>query len=109
MQIWRAAGRPRVLGGRPMSIFAELARRTDREANSPTQGGTKPCESLSLGKATEENEAGVMPSEEALTNMMEFNEELVKAGVMLAGDGVHPSAKGVRVAFSGSERKVIDG
>ena len=62
-----------------------------------------------LVKATEESEAGVMPSEELLTNMMEFNEELVKAGVMLAGDGLHPSSKGVRVAFSGSERKVIDG
>jgi hypothetical protein len=62
-----------------------------------------------LIKATEESEAGVMPSEELLTNMMEFNEELVKAGVMLAGDGLHPSSKGVRVAFSGGERKVIDG
>jgi hypothetical protein len=62
-----------------------------------------------LVKATEESEAGVMPSEELLTNMMEFNEELVKAGVMLAGDGLHPSSKGVRVAFSGGERKVIGG
>jgi hypothetical protein len=60
-------------------------------------------------KATEESEAGVMPSEELLTEMMKFNEELVKAGVMLAGDGLHPSSKGVRVAFSGDERKVIDG
>jgi hypothetical protein len=62
-----------------------------------------------LIKATEESEAGQMPSEELLTQMTEFNEELVKAGVMLAGDGLHPSSKGVRVAFSGSERKVIDG
>jgi hypothetical protein len=62
-----------------------------------------------LIKATEESEAGVMPSEQLLTQMLEFNEELVKAGVMLAGDGLHPSSKGVRVAFSGSERKVIDG
>ena len=60
-------------------------------------------------KATEESEAGVMPSEQLLTEMMEFNEELVKAGVMLAGDGLHPSSKGVRVEFSGSERRVIDG
>jgi hypothetical protein len=60
-------------------------------------------------KATEESEAGVMPSEELLTEMMKFNEELVKAGVMLAGDGLHPSSKGVRMAFSGDERKVIDG
>jgi hypothetical protein len=62
-----------------------------------------------LIKATKESEAGEMPSEELLSQMMEFNEELVKAGVMLAGDGLHPSSKGVRVAFSGSERKVIDG
>jgi hypothetical protein len=62
-----------------------------------------------LVKATEESEAGVMPSQELLTEMGNFNEELVKAGVMLAGEGLHPSSKGVRVAFSGGERKVIDG
>jgi hypothetical protein len=62
-----------------------------------------------LIKATEESEAGVMPSEELLTQMGNFNEELVKAGVMLAGDGLHSSSKGARVAFSGSERRVIDG
>jgi hypothetical protein len=62
-----------------------------------------------LIKATDDSEAGVMPSEQLLSEMMEFNEELVKAGMMLAGDGLHPSSKGARVAFSGSERKVIDG
>jgi hypothetical protein len=62
-----------------------------------------------LVKATEQSEAGEMPSEELLTQMTDFNEELVKAGVMLAGEGLHPSSQGVRVAFSGSERKVIDG
>jgi hypothetical protein len=62
-----------------------------------------------LIKANEESEAGVMPSQELFTQMGNFNEELVKAGVMLAGEGLHPSSKGVRVAFSGSERKVIDG
>ena len=62
-----------------------------------------------LIKATEESEAGVMPSQELLTEMGNFNEELVKAAVMLAGDGLHPSSKGVRVVFSGGERKVIDG
>jgi hypothetical protein len=62
-----------------------------------------------LIKATEESEAGQMPSQELLSQMMEFNEELVKAGVMLAGDGLHPSSKGARVKFSGGERKVIDG
>jgi hypothetical protein len=62
-----------------------------------------------LVKANEQSERGEMPSEKLLADMTTFNEELVKAGVMLAGDGLHPSAKGVRVAFSGSERKVIDG
>jgi hypothetical protein len=62
-----------------------------------------------LIKATEESEAGVLPSQELLTQMLQFNEELVKAGVMLAGDGLQPSSKGVRVGFSGGERKVIDG
>jgi hypothetical protein len=64
---------------------------------------------MALIKATEESEAGVMPSQELLTEMGNFNEELVKAGVMLAGEGLHPSSSGVRIAFSGSERKVIDG
>lgn len=60
-------------------------------------------------KATQETEAGVMPSEKLLTEMGRYNEELVKAGVMLAGEGLHPSSKGARVKFSGSERTVIDG
>jgi hypothetical protein len=62
-----------------------------------------------LIKANEQSEAGEMPSEELLSQMTAFNEELVKAGVMLAGDGLHPSSEGKRVVFSGSERKVIDG
>jgi hypothetical protein len=62
-----------------------------------------------LVKANEESEAGKMPSEELLSQMLAFNEELVKAGVMLAGEGLQPSSNGVRVAFSGNERKVIDG
>jgi hypothetical protein len=60
-------------------------------------------------KATDESEAGEMPSEELLAAMGAYNEELVKAGVMLAGDGLHPSSKGARVRFSGSDRTVIDG
>jgi hypothetical protein len=60
-------------------------------------------------KATENTEAGVMPSEKALTEMGRFNEELVKAGIMLAGEGLHPSAKGKRIKFSGSKRSVVDG
>jgi hypothetical protein len=62
-----------------------------------------------LIKATEQSEAGEMPSEKMLSEMMAFNEELVKAGVMLAGDGLHPSSAGARVVFAGSDRKVIDG
>src|SRR5919198_4143600 len=62
-----------------------------------------------LMKATERSEAGEMPSQELLEQMTAFNEELVKAGVMLAGEGLHPSSKGARVVFSGSERKVVDG
>jgi hypothetical protein len=62
-----------------------------------------------LVKADERSEAGEMPSEELLAEMMDFNEELVKAGVMLAGEGLRPSQDGVRVRFEGSERKVIDG
>jgi len=60
-------------------------------------------------KATADSEAGVMPSEELLAEMGRFNEELVKAGVMLAGEGLHPSSKGARVHFSGKDRTVIDG
>jgi hypothetical protein len=60
-------------------------------------------------KATKESEAGQMPSTELLTAMGNYNEELVKAGVMLAGEGLHPSAKGKRVRFSGKSRTVVDG
>ena len=60
-------------------------------------------------KATEDSEADVMPSVKVLTEMGRYNEELVKAGVMLAGEGLHPSSKGARVRFSGSNRTVIDG
>jgi hypothetical protein len=60
-------------------------------------------------KATQDSEAGVMPSEQLLTEMGQFNEALVKAGILLAGDGLHPSSKGVRVQFSGESRTVTDG
>ena len=60
-------------------------------------------------KATKDSEAGMMPSEQLLTEMGKYNEELVKAGVMLAGEGLQPSSKGTRVRFSGSKRTVIDG
>jgi hypothetical protein len=60
-------------------------------------------------KADKNTEAGVLPDEKLLTEMGKFNEELVKAGIMLAGDGLHPSSKGARVKFSGTKRTVIDG
>ncbi len=62
-----------------------------------------------LVKATADSEAGVMPSEQLLAEMGRFNEELVKAGIMQAGEGLHPSSKGARVQFSGKQRTVIDG
>jgi hypothetical protein len=60
-------------------------------------------------KADKNTEAGAMPDEKLLTDMGKFNEELVKAGIMLAGEGLHPSSKGARVRFSGTKRTVIDG
>jgi hypothetical protein len=60
-------------------------------------------------KATQDSEAGVMPNEQLLTEMGNYNEELVKAGIMLAGEGLHPSSKGARVSFSGANRVVTDG
>jgi hypothetical protein len=60
-------------------------------------------------KATKDSEAGVMPTEQQLAEMTKFNEELVQAGAMLAGEGLHPSSKGARIRYNGSERTVIDG
>jgi hypothetical protein len=62
-----------------------------------------------LVKATKDSEAGVMPSQEMLTEMGKFNEELVNAGIMLAGEGLHPSSNATRVRFSGTSRTVVDG
>jgi hypothetical protein len=60
-------------------------------------------------KASQNSEAGVMPDEKLLTAMGKFNEDLVKAGMMLAGEGLHPSSKGKRVVFSGGRKRVVDG
>src|SRR5687768_7613613 len=62
-----------------------------------------------LVKATKDSEAGVMPSQELLASMTKYNEELVNAGVMLAGEGLHPSSKGARITFKGDKRIVTDG
>jgi hypothetical protein len=102
-----------------MSIPAFPLRRSDGDAKpiravrvvrSPQsfQGDTN-MRVMVIVKASPESEAGKMPKRELLAAMGAFNEELVKAGVMLAGEGLHPSAKGKRVRFSGSKRTVIDG
>lgn len=64
---------------------------------------------MAIVKASKESEAGTMPDEKILSEMGRFNEELSKAGVLLAGEGLHPSSKGKRVKYSGSQRAVIDG
>src|SRR5687768_15714323 len=68
-----------------------------------------PMRFMIIVKATQDSEAAVMPDEKMLTEMGKYNEELVKAGVMLAGEGLHPSSKGARVKFSGTKRTVVDG
>ena len=60
-------------------------------------------------KANKDTEAGVMPTEQELAEMTEYNDQLVKAGIMLAGEGLHPSSKGKRIVFSGKQRKTVDG
>ena len=64
---------------------------------------------MNIVKATKDSEAGAKPSKQLLTDMGKYNEELAKAGILLAGDGLHPSSKGARVRFSGKKRTVIDG
>src|SRR6266853_1628894 len=76
--------------------------------NLEPEGGTK-MRFLILVKASKDSEAGVLPDERLFTEMGQFNEELVKAGVLLAAEGLQPSSKGARVKFSGDKRTVIDG
>jgi hypothetical protein len=82
---------------------------TGKEILQQNQKGEMPMRFMIIVKATKDSEAGVMPSEQLLTEMGKFNEELMKAGIMLAGDGLHPSSKGARVKFSGKLRTVVDG
>jgi hypothetical protein len=93
-----------------MSISPGLIRRMSKADGAAVwiEGG-KPMRVMVLVKATKDSEAGVMPSTELLAAMGQYNEDLVKAGIMLAGEGLHPSAKGKRVAFDGPSRTVIDG
>src|SRR5262249_13269989 len=103
-----------------LSISPPLVRRVSRDWVQPVEAvrrpGSEPATKRSLTmrvmilvKANKDSEAGVLPSQELLTEMGKFNEELVKAGVMLAGEGLHASSKGKRVRFSGATRTVIDG
>src|SRR5262245_12657696 len=82
------------------------ARRSDQRAQRIRR---RPKRVMVIVKATRNSEAVIMPSEKLLTEMRKFNEELVKAGVMLAGDGLHPSKRGKRVRFAGGKKTVIDG
>jgi hypothetical protein len=97
----------------PMSKSACPIRRAGRAAATarahPDHQRRNAMRVMVMVKATRESEAGQMPGTELLAAMGAFNEELVKAGVMLAGEGLHPSARGKRVAFSGRSRTVIDG
>src|SRR5687768_6404262 len=100
-----------------MSILARLDRRVSERGQGPRAERSKAQEQTRGGvmrfmvivKATAESEAGVMPSTELMAAMGNYNEQLVKAGIMLAGEGLHPSAKGARVRFSGDKRTVVDG
>src|SRR5207249_7590676 len=93
-------------GSRP--IQARWTTVLNSKPNTQSKGDTE-MRFMVIVKASKESEAGVLPDEKILTAMGKFNEELVKAGVMLAGEGLHPSSKGARVRFSGGKRTVIDG
>jgi hypothetical protein len=93
-----------------MSISPRLVRRISKADGAVVwiEGG-KPMRVMVLVKATKDSEAGVMPSTELLAAMGQYNEDLVKAGILLAGEGLKPSSQGKRVAFDGPSRTVIDG
>src|SRR6516164_3503911 len=95
-----------------LSISGAFVRRRDEGRNSDpllSCEGDNPMRFCVMVRATKESESGAMPSEKLLAEMGRYNEELVKAGVMLAGEGLHPSSKGARIRFSGDKRTVIDG
>jgi hypothetical protein len=95
-----------------MSISANPVRRSDEGAKGSHPDNPirrSDMRVMVIVKATTDSESGVMPSTELLAEMGRYNEELVKAGVMLAGEGLHPSSKGARVRFSGKTRTVVDG
>src|SRR6188474_2111027 len=93
-----------------MSISTKPVRRLNTEAAWPRRiSGERTMRVMVMVKATADSEAGILPSTELLTAMGAYNEELVNAGIMKAGEGLHPSSKGARVRFSGNKRTVIDG
>jgi hypothetical protein len=92
-----------------MSIRPRHDRRTDVGGWPPWPIKETDMRFMVMVKATKDSEAGVMPKPEEFATMGAFNEQLVKAGVMEAGEGLHPSSRGARVAFSGKDRRVIDG
>jgi hypothetical protein len=91
------------------TAFVDLAARHSMSRQRPSSKEDTTMRFMILIKASKESEAGVLPSEPLLTEMGQFNEELVKAGVMLAGEGLQPSSKGARVKFAGAKRTVVDG
>jgi hypothetical protein len=97
----------RRLGGARVELLDTIGSPAPDRPQTP-QGDTT-MRFMVMVKADQNSEAGVLPSEELLTEMGRYNEELVKAGVMLAGEGLHPSSKGARVRFSGANRTVLDG
>jgi hypothetical protein len=97
--------------GWPFDVISR-AGKTDKRSEATLENGSegeRTMRFMVIIKATPETEANAMPSTELLEEMTKYNEELVKAGVMLAGEGLHPSSKGARVKFSGNQRTVIDG
>jgi hypothetical protein len=92
------------------AIFREPSGRSGRYGGAkPATKGDVSMRFMILVKASKESEAGFLPSQALLEEMGKFNEELVKAGVLLAGEGLHPTSKGARVLFSGTDRTVVDG
>jgi hypothetical protein len=104
----RRCDRARVPVGDPPAVTVSCFLPTIESAGRPTIRRTT-MRVMVMVKATADSEAGVMPSEKLLADMGRFNEELVRAGVMLAGEGLQASSKGARVQFSGSQRTVLDG
>src|SRR5262249_1561233 len=86
---------------------ARTVRGSDARRHNSIPGATMKV--MVIVKASKDSEAGIMPSQQLLAEMGKFNEELAKAGILLAGEGLHPTSKGARVRFSGKERTVIDG